>query len=126
MADQLVADPWTVLPRAPTTTPLLSPSAGFVGDIDAMALAVAVCAMGAGRSKTTDPIDHAVALELTVCVGDALVAGQPWLVAHHRGTLDPALHAQLAAALTVAADKPAILPRAVGLIAGTPATFTKF
>ncbi len=112
--------------RAPHTTPLVAPNAGFVADIDALALAIAVCGMGAGRAKTTDAVDHAVGLQLCVCVGDEIAAGATWMIVHHRAPLDSALLAQLSDALVVSTTKPTVLPRAVGLIAGSPATFTEF
>ena len=127
VAAKLCADPWSVLPRAAHITPILAPASGFVVDIDAMALARTVCAIGAGRMKTTDLVDHAVGLELRVCVGDEIVQGSPWLLVHHNAALSSEHASTLLASLTVGAQRVSPPPRGVGVIQGPgDATFYPF
>lgn len=51
--------------------------AGVVTAVDTNALGLAVIAMGGGRQKMTDMIDHSVGLEMLVRIGDRVDAGQP-------------------------------------------------
>lgn len=51
--------------------------AGFVSAIDTEQLGMAVIAMGGGRQKVSDTIDHAVGLEMLVRIGDEVQPGQP-------------------------------------------------
>lgn len=50
---------------------------GVVTEIDTERLGTAIIAMGGGRRKTTDSIDHSVGLEMLVRVGDDVDQGQP-------------------------------------------------
>jgi len=56
---------------------------GFVSAIDTEALGYLVIAMGGGRRKLGDAIDHSVGVELHVRVGDRLERGQPWVSLYH-------------------------------------------
>ncbi len=51
--------------------------AGFVSAIDTEQLGMAVIAMGGGRQKVSDAIDHSVGLEMLVRIGDEVQIGQP-------------------------------------------------
>nr|WP_242605031.1 thymidine phosphorylase [Chloroflexus aurantiacus] len=70
------------LPVAPVQVDLPAPRAGFVTAIDGQALGLAVNALGGGRSRKEDTIDHAVGLVLQAKVGDAVKAGDPLLTIH--------------------------------------------
>ena len=65
-------------PRAPVTE-LEAPRSGVVRAIDAEALGYAVIALGGGRRRLGEPIDHSVGLEYLVRIGDRVEAGQPWI-----------------------------------------------
>lgn len=52
-------------------------SAGFVAKIDTELLGWAVIALGGGRQKKTDAIDHAVGIEMLVRIADKVDRGQP-------------------------------------------------
>jgi len=56
---------------------------GYVTAIDTEALGYLVIAMGGGRRKLGDAIDHSVGVELHVRVGDRLERGQPWACLYH-------------------------------------------
>ena len=70
------------------TTELSSGSAGWVEDIDAMAIAEACLGLGAGRARLGDIVDRAVGAILEVQVGDRLEVGEPCMVLYHRGEMD--------------------------------------
>ncbi len=54
-----------------------APRAGSVAAVDTQMLGEAVIAMGGGRRKLGDAIDHAVGLEMLVRIGDQVDAQQP-------------------------------------------------
>lgn len=70
----------------PAVDPIVveAPRNGYVRRIDAETLGRAAILLGAGRRKKTDPIDHAVGIELHACVGQSVVAGAPLYSIHGR------------------------------------------
>lgn len=50
---------------------------GYVRTVDTEQLGVTIIELGGGRKVMTDPIDHAVGLEMLVKIGDRVEAGQP-------------------------------------------------
>ena len=86
--------PWKHLPRAPVVIDVLSDRAGVVRRIDTRAVGLAVVALGGGRTRPQDPIDHAVGITALVAVGDAVVAGQPIATVHARTATDAAAASQ--------------------------------
>ncbi len=65
-----------VLPVAPATN-LVSDRDGIIAAIDTEALGLAIIALGGGRRKMGDPIDHSVGLEMLVRLGDRVTTGTP-------------------------------------------------
>ncbi len=55
---------------------------GWVASVDCHAIGSTVVAMGGGRRKMGDPIDHSVGIEVLVRVGDRVKRGQPVLRVH--------------------------------------------
>ena len=53
-----------------------SPRAGFVTEIDALAVGLTGVAMGAGRTRADQPVDPSVGIELEAKPGDAVATGQ--------------------------------------------------
>ncbi|HWN66351.1 MAG TPA: thymidine phosphorylase, partial [Haliangium sp.] len=82
---RVVDDPSGILPRAPETHAITAEHAGHVSGIDALAVGVAASALGAGRQRTDDRVDHAVGVELLARVGDAVAPGQALARLAHRG-----------------------------------------
>ena len=70
------------LPTARIKRPVVSDADGFVARLDALTIARASTALGAGRERKGDPIDLAVGLVLQAKVGDQLVRGQPIAIVH--------------------------------------------
>ncbi len=102
-----------LLPRASLVEPLLAPRGGYVAGIDAEAVGLTVVALGGGRAKKGDSIDHAVGVVLHRKVGDAVQAGEPLLTIHAN---DPAKLAEARERLLAAytwSDTPVPKPRLV-------------
>jgi len=70
------------LPRAKLTSVVGAPISGYVQGLDALAIGEAATALGAGRAKKGDPIDHAVGVMLHAKVGDRLERGAPLATLH--------------------------------------------
>ncbi|MBX9991076.1 thymidine phosphorylase [Phreatobacter oligotrophus] len=98
----LVEHPDKHLPRAPLVRPVPAPAAGTVLAIDTRAVGMAVVALGGGRTRSADPVDHAVGLTDLVALGDRLEPGQPLALVHGRDDAAiAAASAMLAEAVTL-------------------------
>src|SRR5829696_6019908 len=75
--DPRVADDLSLLPQAPVSTEVPAPQDGWLAAVDAEAVGRVAAALGAGRQRKDDDIDPAVAVELSVKLGDRVEAGQP-------------------------------------------------
>jgi pyrimidine-nucleoside phosphorylase len=80
--DGRVIDDPARLPRAQFQVPLPASRSGFVGDVDAMGVALAALRLGAGRAKAADRIDPAVGVSHLVKSGERVAAGQALAVMH--------------------------------------------
>lgn len=78
---RVVAEP-DRLPSAPVRHVIHAAKAGFVVDLEPMALGLAAMHLGAGRRLTTDVIDPAVGLELHAQRGDQVTRGAPLVTVH--------------------------------------------
>ena len=70
------------LPQARHVEELLSPQEGYIAAVDAMTVGLTAVALGAGRMRQGDPIDHAVGLVLAKKVGDFVRRGESLLTLH--------------------------------------------
>ena len=61
---------------------------GYVGGADALEIALAGKALGAGRDRRDAPIDLAVGIVLQKKIGDPVVKGEPLAVIHARTPAD--------------------------------------
>ena len=68
--DPRVCEDVSLLPQAPVKKRIFCGRKGYVARMDTMALGLAAQAMGAGRLKAEDSIDHAVGFVLPVRIGD--------------------------------------------------------
>jgi pyrimidine-nucleoside phosphorylase len=75
-------DPAAVLPRAKFTVEARAPRAGFVREVDAMAVALGALRLGAGRIRAEDTVDHAVGFTRLAKVGERVEAGDVLGVVH--------------------------------------------
>jgi pyrimidine-nucleoside phosphorylase len=63
------------LALAPVVVPIEADVAGYVTEVDALELGLAGVAMGAGRTRADQRVDHAVGIELGVARGDRVERG---------------------------------------------------
>ncbi|MGQ9926008.1 MAG: thymidine phosphorylase [Chloroflexaceae bacterium] len=76
------------LPSAPVQRDVPAPRSGYVTAIDAMALGLAVNALGGGRTHKDAPIDPSVGLVLHARIGAAVTAGAPLATIHAASDTD--------------------------------------
>jgi thymidine phosphorylase len=79
---------------APIVRDIPAPHAGRIAKMDAGSIGRASVALGAGRTKATDPVDFAVGFNGIQKVGISIEAGAPLLRIHARD--EPSLHRALA------------------------------
>ena len=86
------------LPQASIVEDVPAPRSGTIAGVHARLIGEASVAMGAGRAKKSDAIDHAVGIIVRVKVGNQVVAGQPLFTIHanSRETLEQTRDAVLA------------------------------
>ncbi|MFC4640446.1 thymidine phosphorylase [Deinococcus hohokamensis] len=70
---------------APGRADVTAPQAGFVERIDALSVGRAVLALGGGRERKGEAIDHGVGVEVLKKPGEAVQAGEAVLRLYHRG-----------------------------------------
>ena len=80
----LVERPHKHLAAAPIIRPVTAQKGGVVAAIDTRRLGLAVVALGGGRTRTADPVDHAVGLTGLVSLGAEISAGMPLAMIHAR------------------------------------------
>jgi pyrimidine-nucleoside phosphorylase len=101
-----VVDDYSLLPSAPDCERVHAPRAGYLTAMRAEAIGRASHALGAGRSRVGDTIDHGVGILVRAKPGDAVTAGETLLEVRHRGRrgLDRAL--MLCREAVVVGDQP--------------------
>jgi pyrimidine-nucleoside phosphorylase len=72
----------SLLPAGKGTLDVRAPARGTVQAIDAEAIGLAAVALGAGRARLEDPVDHGVGLLVHRKVGDRVEAGEPLCTVH--------------------------------------------
>jgi pyrimidine-nucleoside phosphorylase len=82
--DPRVVDDYGRLPGAPMRHIVSAPHAGYIGRMDAGLIGRASVALGAGRDRADEAVDHGVGLRLLARPGDAVSAGDPVLELHYR------------------------------------------
>ncbi|HET9094776.1 MAG TPA: thymidine phosphorylase [Solirubrobacteraceae bacterium] len=108
----LLESPERHLPGAAVVRAVPAPREGTVSAIDVRAVGVAIVALGGGRARETDPVDHAVGLTEVAALGETVApGGRPLAVLHARDEADFARAAQaLRAAVTVGDSVPVDRP----------------
>jgi pyrimidine-nucleoside phosphorylase len=69
-------------PRAEYVEVVKSPQSGYLSQIQARTVGEAAVALGAGRARKSDPIDHAVGFVIHRKVGDRVEKGEPVFTIH--------------------------------------------
>ena len=112
--DPRVVDEPDRLPSAPLRATLEADADGFVQDIDAMAVAQVALALGAGRTRADQSIDHAVGVVLARKPGEAVRRGEPLAELHLRTRAQTAnALSALAPAFTLGKRRPRLPPIAI-------------
>jgi len=75
--DVSYADDTSKFPRAKYVEVVESPRNGYLAQIQARSVGEAAVALGAGRARKSDPIDHAVGFVIHHKVGDQVEKGEP-------------------------------------------------
>jgi len=78
----LLEAPGRGLPQALCVLPVLADEAGQVAAVDGRALGIAVIALGGGRTRPQDGIDHAVGLSEVAGLGERVDAHHPLCLVH--------------------------------------------
>jgi pyrimidine-nucleoside phosphorylase len=115
--DPRVVDDYGRLPSAPDVAVVEAPRAGYVSRLEAECIGRAAVALGAGRSRMDDVIDHGVGIALRAVPGDRVAAGDAILEVRHRQErgLQAALPL-LQQAIEIADAPPASRPLVVGVV----------
>jgi thymidine phosphorylase len=82
--NDLITKPDSHLAAAGVIRPVLASRHGFVSAIDNRGLGIAVVALGGGRTRAADPVDHAVGLTDLAGLGLKVMKGQPLAMVHAR------------------------------------------
>ena len=80
-----VVDDYALLPSAPDRATVAAPRPGFVASIEAERVGRAAVALGAGRGKLDDVIDHGVGITVLAPPGFEVRRGDAVLEVRHRG-----------------------------------------
>lgn len=96
------------LPTAPIIVDVPSPQSGYLRRVDAREVGLAAMALGAGRKKKGEPVDHAVGLIILHNVGERVEEGDPLFVVHARSEADAEQARQRVLAAHEWADRPGI------------------
>ena len=97
------------LPAAPVIRPIAAERDGVVAAVDARAIGVAIVALGGGRTRPEDGVDHAVGLTDIAAIGEPVgPKGRPLALLHARDEASAAAaEAAIRAAMAVADAAPA-------------------
>jgi pyrimidine-nucleoside phosphorylase len=82
-----IEDP-SLLPNAPKQKSVIAASDGYIHKQHAGEIGLIAMALGAGRAKKGDPVDHAVGIVLDRKVGDAIEEGDRLFTVHARNEKD--------------------------------------
>jgi pyrimidine-nucleoside phosphorylase len=113
--DPRVVTDYSRLPSAPERHLVRAPRSGYLTALDAESIGKASVALGAGRDRVEDAVDHSVGIMVLAKPGDRVSAGEPVLELRYRdvGKRDHAL-ALAERAVVVGESRPAPRPVIVG------------
>jgi thymidine phosphorylase len=107
----LVDNPDSHLPSAPVTLAAEPAEEGTVAAVDVRAVGLAVVALGGGRVRETDPVDHSVGLTQVAALGESVGPGDaPLALVHARTDEDAERAAEALRAAYALGDPPATEP----------------
>jgi pyrimidine-nucleoside phosphorylase len=97
-------DPAKLIKAKLEETPIIASGSGFVTAIDTCSIGNAIAAVGGGRIKAEDTVDHAVGYSSLANVGDAIGGGETLGVLYSRRSGDPAA-VQILNAYTIGTER---------------------
>jgi thymidine phosphorylase len=110
----LMSRPEAHLRAAPLVQAAWAPQPGFVSAIDTRAVGIAVVELGGGRTRSQDPVNHAVGLTALAGLGDEVGPNRPLALIHAEDTASLARAAsRLVAAYTVSEARGALPASAI-------------
>lgn len=112
------------LARAPVVRTVAAARAGFVTGVDARALGLAIVALGGGRRRPEDAIDHSVGATALAQIGASVDAGEALAIVHARDEDAAHAAARAIAGAYVIGDAPAA-PRPLVIEAVEPSDSRK-
>ena len=97
-----------------------APREGFVTRADALSIGLAAVAMGAGRTRADQAVDHAVGILVEAKPGDRVAHGQPLarVLVRSKDEAAAAIAARVAGAFDVGDAAPSVRPLLLGRIDG--------
>ena len=105
------------LPRTKYVVDVPARMAGVVTAIDSLEIGLTSVAMGAGRSRADQKVDHAVGIELAAKRGDVVEAGQTLARLHVHRREDANEHAdRILEAFAIGSEAPSVQPVVIGRI----------
>jgi pyrimidine-nucleoside phosphorylase len=109
--DPRVIDDYGRLPSTPDREAIAAPRGGYVGGLQAELVGRAAVALGAGRGKLDDVIDHGVGITVLAAPGTAVRAGEAvFEIRHRRGRGLDVAAGLLAQSIAIADAPPAAQP----------------
>ncbi|WP_040856034.1 thymidine phosphorylase [Phyllobacterium sp. YR531] len=93
------------LPVAPVKVEVRASQAGYISSTDTRAVGIAVVALGGGRIRPQDPVDHAVGITALQPIGAKMEKGEPIALVHARSDSDAAAAVSAVEAAYHFADK---------------------
>ncbi len=116
--NDFIEKPDSYLPKAPIIIPVPSPQAGFVSATLTRDIGLAVVALGGGRTRPEDKIDHAVGMTGLLPIGAEVQVGEPLGLVRAR-SIEAAeqARAQIIAAYSIGDKKPVkheVISRRIG------------
>jgi thymidine phosphorylase len=102
----LLDDPAAHLPSA-TVTQRVDPSRdGYVESVDTRAIGLAIVALGGGRTRVEDTVDHSVGFTEMVGIGESVDHDRPLAIVHARTESEATIAAQAVRAACSISDSP--------------------
>jgi thymidine phosphorylase len=107
----LVENPDAHLQSAAVTQPVVATSSGYVQSIDTRSVGLAVVALGGGRMRVNDAIDHSVGFSDVIGLGEYVDHDRPLCIVHARSDSEATIAADaVRAACSIGATPPAAGP----------------
>lgn len=109
--DPRVVENRELLPAAPAQLAVPAPAAGWIAEIDGLAVGMATMALGAGRAVKDAPVDFRVGVVLAKKVGERVERGESLATVHAASFEEAQAAAQAIASAFVVAQDPVQAPQ---------------